>query len=294
MAKKPAKIEVSCPHCGHLQAEPARVQSTYCRKCGQHFDTTARVPEVQAQAPAPQQPSSKPSKSSKPPGSGLFHRAQKLWSKKGPREAHCFECGTEQIVPPTAKSTICPACSAYIDLTDFEITGPFTRNIRTRGDIHLGPKGDLSSTRTDCTDALIEGRLRGDLLASGTVRLACKQKIIGILEAKVLKVERKADTECARPVRCRQLEVQGKLVIDATVDGSVLIKKHGYLRGSVRAKSIQIEKGGAFDGELRIAPPPESESSPASAPMPANPPPSSQDRPKPMLPMSGSEPALAV
>ncbi len=31
------KIDLLCPACGHLQSEPARVVSTYCRACGEHF-----------------------------------------------------------------------------------------------------------------------------------------------------------------------------------------------------------------------------------------------------------------
>jgi cytoskeletal protein CcmA (bactofilin family) len=31
------KIDLLCPACGHLQSEPSRVVSTYCRACGEHF-----------------------------------------------------------------------------------------------------------------------------------------------------------------------------------------------------------------------------------------------------------------
>lgn len=37
MFQKAKKITLSCPYCGNPQEEPAKVISSYCRKCGEHF-----------------------------------------------------------------------------------------------------------------------------------------------------------------------------------------------------------------------------------------------------------------
>ncbi len=283
MARRPAKIEVRCPHCGHAQVEPARVQSTYCRQCGEHIRITGELPPVAAPDVFPPAPSASPAadtaiSATGSAGGGWFDQARRLFTQQGPRQVRCFECQTEQTVASAAKSTICPACSAYIDLVDIEIHSPYTRNIRTRGNVRIGPKGDLGATRTDCTDAVIEGRLRGDLLASGRVRVQTKQKIFGSIEADLLQVERRAEVECSRPLRCKRLEISGLLAASVTVEGPILIKKHGVLRGAARATSIQVEKGGVFDGTLAILPPPTPEPAQPSVALPAPP---HLERPKP-------------
>src|SRR5688500_6697009 len=38
------KIEVSCPHCGSSQKEPASGLSTYCRSCGGHIKMEKAAP----------------------------------------------------------------------------------------------------------------------------------------------------------------------------------------------------------------------------------------------------------
>lgn len=280
VAKGPAKIELTCPHCGNKQREPARVQSTYCQKCGQHFKAGEQKQVVQLQPPPPEKPR------------GFLERAQDLLGKKGPRQVRCFECGTEQEVVAAAKSTICPSCSAFIDLTDFQISSAFNRNIRTRGTIHVTAKGDLGSTRSDCADAIIEGKLRGDLIATGKVKLACRQKLFGTIEAGLLLVERKSETECGRPMRCEHLEVNGKLSANVTVKGSVLIRKHGALHGDLQASSIQIEKGGVYEGQLTITPPEEPEEEAVIQPVPAPTPPA-PERPPQSMPLLGLDPLLA-
>src|SRR5439155_1312618 len=83
----------------------------------------------------------------------------------------------------TATSTICPACSAHIDLRDYKISSGFSRTIRTCGNVYLTAKGDLSSSSVICRAALIEGKLRGDLHCVGTATINYAGKIPGRITA---------------------------------------------------------------------------------------------------------------
>jgi len=227
-----------------VQSEPALAQSTYCRKCGEHFRVGVAVSEGIVVATL------------RPPAKegGWLAGARQAFGPRGPRHVVCFDCGAEQDVAPAARSTICPSCSSYIDLTDFKIDNASTKNIRTRGILHIGPKGDLSATRAECADAIIEGRLRAELYASGPVRVLVKGKVFGGITASQITIEKKAVAECSRTLHCARLEVFGTLQGDVVVTGAVVIHKHAKLIGDIRACSIQVDKGGFFEGAMAIEP----------------------------------------
>jgi cytoskeletal protein CcmA (bactofilin family) len=175
-----------------------------------------------------------------------------LWKGRGTRVAACFECKRKHEVSEAATSTNCPGCSAHIDLRDYKITTSFSRSIRTRGDVFLSNKGDLSSTSVVCHSALIEGKLRGNLQADETITINFVGKIPGRLAAKHVVVERKSEVQCFRRVTVDTIEINGHLSAEIVATGAVTIHKTGTLEGSVTAKSIAIEKGGLFSGQLAI------------------------------------------
>ncbi len=157
MAKSPAKVSLGCPHCGFKQMEYAAAKSTLCRQCGRHFDI-AEPPEATVVG----------AREAVLPGEAhnLLRRFESLWKREQSTTIHCFECRAEQEISSSARSTICPACSANIDLRDYKITTSFSRNIRTHGSIYVSAKGDLSSNTVVCRSAVIKGKLRGSLPAT--------------------------------------------------------------------------------------------------------------------------------
>jgi cytoskeletal protein CcmA (bactofilin family) len=164
----------------------------------------------------------------------------------------CFECKRKHEVSEAATSTNCPGCSAHIDLRDYKITTSFSRSIRTRGDLHLTAKGDLNSTSVICTSALLEGKLRGNLVCEESATINFCGKIPGRLTAKYVVVERKADVQCYRRVRVGSIDIKGRMSGEIIATGAVNIHKTGVLDGNVTAKSIAIDKGGIFSGQLVI------------------------------------------
>src|SRR5256886_8353142 len=128
----------------------------------------------------------------RPPRSTLFPYTTLFRSQRS-AVIECFECKRKQQVCGAATSTICPGCSAHIDLRDYKITSGFSRSIRTRGDVHLTGKGDLASSSVVCRSALVEGRLRGNLHSEDTVTINYSGKVPGRISGRHIIVDRKAD-----------------------------------------------------------------------------------------------------
>ncbi|PYK46550.1 MAG: hypothetical protein DME46_01575 [Verrucomicrobia bacterium] len=249
MAKSsPVKVSVECPHCGFKQHEYAAAKTTMCRQCGSHFAPAAPRPAAIFTARArPEARAETPSAAA-----SLMQRFDGLWKSKRSNVIECFDCQRKQEVSGAATSTICPSCSAHIDLSDYKITTSFSRSIRTRGDVHVTTKGDLSSSSVRCRRAIIEGRLRGNLDSAGTIVINTSGKIPGRLSASEIVVEKRAEVQFFRRVRVSNMEIRGRMSGEIVADGLVTIRKNGVLEGTVAAKSINVEKGGVFSGQLII------------------------------------------
>ena len=224
--------------------EYAAAKSTMCRQCGAHFAPSAPKMEVRLRAhdePAP--PTMEPS---------MFRKLEGFWAKATNSEIECFECKAKQEVSSAASSTFCPKCSTHIDLRDYKITTSFSRSIKTHGEIHLTTKGDLSSSSVTCRSALIEGKMRGNVHCAGTATINFTGKIPGRLTAEHVLVERKSVVQFFRRIRVKSLEIRGQMTGEVIAQGAVVIHRNAVLDGNVTAKSISVEKGGSFTGQLVI------------------------------------------
>ena len=223
--------------------EYSAAKSSMCRQCGRYFSPFAPKAalklSVKEETPAPD-------------NSSIRHKFEDFWKRQRSLVVECFECQRKQQVSGSATSTICPGCSAHIDLRDYKISSGFSRTSRTRGDVHLMAKGDLSSSSVVCGSALIEGRLRGNLQCDGTATIDFSGKIHGRLTAKHVIVERKASIHCFRRVRVSSIEIKGAMSGEIIAQTIVTIQKRGSLEGNVTAKAITVEKGGIFSGQLVI------------------------------------------
>jgi cytoskeletal protein CcmA (bactofilin family)/ribosomal protein S27E len=240
----PAKVSVDCPHCGFKQMEYAAAKSTMCRQCGAHFVPSAPKVEVRLRSKdEPVETVADPS---------LFRKLEGFWSKHHNTIIECFDCKATQEISSAATSTICPKCSKHMDLHDYKITTSFSRSIRTHGQIHLTAKGDLSSSSVICRSALIEGKMRGNLHCLGTATINFTGKIPGRLTAEHVLVERKSVCQFFRRVRVKSIEIRGRMTGEIIAEAAVIIHRNGMLDGNVTAKSISVEKGGIFCGQLII------------------------------------------
>ena len=224
--------------------EYAAAKSTMCRQCGAHFVPSAPKLEVRLR------PKAEAIASVVDPS--LFQKLEGFWNKHHSSLIECFDCKATQEISSAASSTICPKCSKHIDLRDYKITTSFSRSIRTHGQVHLTAKGDLSSSTVTCHSALIEGKMRGNVLCLGTATINFSGKIPGRLTAGHVLVERKSVVQFFRRVRVKSIEIRGRMTGEIIAEGAVIIHRNATLDGNVTAKSISVEKGGIFLGQLII------------------------------------------
>lgn len=224
--------------------EYAAAKNTMCRQCGAHFVPSA--PKLQVRLRPKSEPVGPVADLS------LLRKLEGFWGKHHSAIIDCFDCKATQEISSAATSTICPKCSKHIDLRDYKITTSFSRSIQTHGQIHLTAKGDLSSSNVTCRSALIEGKLRGNLHCLGTATINFTGKIPGRLTAEHVLVDRKSVVQFFRRVRVKSIEIRGRMTGEIIAEAAVVIHRNAMLDGNVTAKSISVEKGGIFCGQLII------------------------------------------
>jgi cytoskeletal protein CcmA (bactofilin family) len=230
--------------------EYAAAKSTMCRQCGGAFSPSIPKAEVQAAQQARAQHSAGPSLVEE--GASLLRKFDGLWGKPRSSVVECFDCKAKTEVNSAAQSTNCPKCSAHLDLRDYKISTPFSRSIRTHGEVHVTSKGDLSSSSVTCRSALIEGKVRGNLTCVGTATINYSGKIPGRITADHLLIERKAEVQFFRRTKVKSIEIRGHMTGEVIADTVVVIHRNASLDGDVTAKAISVEKGGVFTGQLVI------------------------------------------
>jgi cytoskeletal protein CcmA (bactofilin family)/Zn finger protein HypA/HybF involved in hydrogenase expression len=275
MAAKPARhhTEVTCPDCGHVQSEPNRAVSTFCRSCGNNFQirngkavpraksATRFAPhkEETAEIPAPEP---EPEKTISPfrrpdpiplPPQGFLKR---LFSKPiKPRSVVCFDCARQHIAAPTAQSSQCPYCGSYISLRNYIITEPWNRRIQTRGDVIIQKGGCISGIPVVCHDLTVLGELSASVECSGDLIILNHGKIPGKVRCHALRVERGARVEFLHEVEADAVFVDGLLAGQIRCSGTVVLEKRAELRGPIRAARLQVKQGAKHSGPIEITAP---------------------------------------
>jgi cytoskeletal protein CcmA (bactofilin family)/ribosomal protein S27E len=242
VAKSPAKLSVECPHCGFKQMEYAAAKSTLCRQCGKHFVVAAERVEAKPNLEFGGVVAEK----------SLLQRLEGIWNRPRITSVACFDCGATQELNSAASSTICPSCSVHMDLRDYKISTAFSRAIRTHGEIYVTSSGDLSSSSVVCRSAVIEGKLRGSLHCIEKVEFRAPAKVQGKLTAPLVVIGKKADVQFFRQLQVGSIEIRGRMSGEIVAETVVTIRGTGSLDGNVVARSINVEKGGTFSGQLVI------------------------------------------
>ena len=224
--------------------EYVAARSMLCRQCGKHFVVAhaERVEVVKATLEI----------GGIVAGQSLLQRIKALWNRQRITSVACFDCGTVQELNSAAASTICPSCSVHMDLRDYKIKTSFSRSIRTHGQVHVTAAGDLSGSTVVCRSAIIDGKLRGSLECTEKVEFRAPAKLQAPLSAPEVLIGRKADVQFFRQLQVRSIEIRGKMSGEIVAETVVTIRSTGSLDGNVIARSINVEKGGTFTGELII------------------------------------------
>jgi cytoskeletal protein CcmA (bactofilin family) len=227
--------------------EYAAAKSTMCRQCGSHFAPSAPKQEIRMR---PKEERVEAAATATDPS--LRQKIEGLWGKHHNSVIECFDCKAKHEVSSAASSSFCPKCSTHLDLRNYKITTSFSRSIKTQGEIHITPKGDLSSTTVTCRAALIEGKMRGNMKCVGTATINFVGKIPGRLIAEHIVIDRKSDVHFFRRLEVKTIEIRGRMTGEVVAEGTVVIHRNALLDGNVTAKSISVEKGGIFSGQLII------------------------------------------
>lgn len=225
--------------------ECAAARSTFCRQCGKHYVVAVDQIAGRAVAVAKKEAGSSA-------GGALRKRFEGIWNRPRITSVACYDCGTRQEITSAATSTVCPSCSVHMDLRDYKINGSFSRLIRTHGEVHVTPSGDLSSSQVTCRVAIIDGKLRGGLHCHERAEFRVAGKVQGKLVAPEVLIGKKANVHFFRQLQVGSIEIRGAMTGEILADTVVTIRSTGSLDGNVVARSINVEKGGTFTGQLVI------------------------------------------
>lgn len=225
-ASKQDKIRVTCPHCGHAQAEPPTAISTNCKQCSGHFLVQ------EALRPTPKKIEAAPQR----------------------RRITCFDCGAEIDVPVSAESSMCKRCSSYIDLKDYLITSAVSKNFKTKGRFVLEPKGYVFNTEVIVADAVLKGRFLGKLLAEHSLTIHSSAQIKGSFKTGCLIIPAENHFRWPEPLHVGGAEIAGELANDLRANGTVILRATARLFGNLQAKNLVIEAGAVLVGDVAIRP----------------------------------------
>jgi predicted acyltransferase (DUF342 family) len=101
----------------------------------------------------------------------------------------CTHCEGVLEVAPRAMSVFCPHCNKRLVIEDIRIQRYYAvREIATCGDVVVGKRGHaVAAIRAD--NLIVEGKVSGDVVAVGCVRVASTASLTGDIRARGLSVE---------------------------------------------------------------------------------------------------------
>jgi cytoskeletal protein CcmA (bactofilin family) len=94
--------------------------------------------------------------------------------------------------------------------------------------------------------------MRGNMNCRGIATINYVGKIPGRLVAENVIIDRKSDVHFFRRIQVKTIEIRGRMTGEIVAEGAVVIHRNALLDGNVTAKSISVEKGGIFMGQLII------------------------------------------
>ena len=168
------------------------------------------------------------------------------------KDAECFDCGHKFKTSRSARSANCPTCGACISLEDVEINMNATQPVKTRGDVIIRKRGNLSARSLQCRDLRCFGNLEANVECSGDAIFRTSGTVIGEIRCRRCIVEKGSDLIFKNPIHAEEVEVHARLTGIIFSSGPVLIGTNGAVNGDVTARSVSIEPGGELNGAMNI------------------------------------------
>lgn len=168
------------------------------------------------------------------------------------KDADCFDCGHKFKVSRSSRSASCPTCGANISLEDVEVNMPSDQSIKTRGDVLIRKRGQVSAESIQCKDLRCQGTLEANVNASGDAIFRATGTMIGQVHCRRFIVEKGSDVQFLNEIYAEEVDVQARVTGTIISSGSLVIGPNGSMNGDVTARSVSIEPGGELNGAMNI------------------------------------------
>lgn len=168
------------------------------------------------------------------------------------KPVRCFECGHIHEVSVAATSTQCARCSLYISLSDQDIRGQYSRNIRTRGDVTIHKKGSVIGCEIACHNLTVLGEISGSVDCSGNATFKSSGKVLGSMHCKHIVIEKKCELDFPQGIIAESADIYGVVRGDILCAGTIHIFKTGSVLGDASARAIVMKDGAVLTGQMNI------------------------------------------
>ena len=153
---------IACPYCNGSLAVSVNCMSMPCLHCNKHIN----VKEI------------------------IFPSEKKRISPIGKRRIHCFKCDREIFTDEKAQAVTCQHCYNRNDLSDHKVKTLLGVNLETYGTLHLKKRGIIEISSIRVGNAVVQGRIKGNITAMGTVEISKNGEIFGAITCRKLIVNK--------------------------------------------------------------------------------------------------------
>ena len=153
---------IACPYCNGSLAVSVNCMSMPCLHCNKHIN----VKEI------------------------ISPSEKKQISPIGKRKIHCFKCDREIFTDKNAQAVTCQHCYNRNDLSDHKVKTLLGVNLETYGTLHLKKRGIIEISSIHVGNAVVQGKIKGDVDAMGTVEIQKKGEIYGSIICRKLVVNK--------------------------------------------------------------------------------------------------------
>ena len=153
---------IACPYCKGSLSVSANCMSMPCLHCNKHIN----VKEI------------------------IFPSEKKRISIIGKKSIHCFKCGRKIFTDEKAQAVTCQHCYNRNDLSDHKVKTLLGVNLETYGTLHLKKRGIIEISSIRVGNAVVQGKIKGDVNAMGTVEIFKNGEIYGQITCRKLIVNK--------------------------------------------------------------------------------------------------------
>ncbi len=154
--------DIACPYCKGSISVSVNCMSMPCLHCNKHIN----VQEI------------------------ISPSEKRRISLIGQRKIRCFKCDREIFTDEKAQAVTCQHCYNRNDLSDHKVKTLLGINLETYGTLHLKKRGIIEISSIRVGNAVVQGRIKGDVYARGTVEIQKNGEIYGMITCRKLIVNK--------------------------------------------------------------------------------------------------------